>query len=336
MSDCLLMTDIIVQKETIGYRRFDTNTQLIGKDCLEQKYAAACLAFAKRFMRKRVETTIGLASDDVRKPSNAWQRGKLVLNKDCVPYKSMLGEKSLAVRSSLFFRREVWKVLTTLSQLCASHIKRFRRSDKWGAVFRSIDDFPACFCMGRCLCLEPILPVATPVAALWRSTCKPYWRFFSEKLKFWALFSAGRVDPSQRNSTRSSTFSRVVIAAVVIPFVVVITVAALVAAIAVKAKRQKLASPLYLWRTTRKGTAKEKFECLERRWTQQPKQLLALFDVGRSRSRCAVQLWNKLDFVIWVIWFSGLFRKIAFNTAQAYMRNASCSPSKTPSQHCEG
>ena len=86
----------------------------------------------------------------------------------------MLGEKSLAVRSSLFFRREVWKVLTTLSQLCASHIKRFRRSDKWGAVFRSIDDFPACFCMGRCLCLEPILPVATPVAALWRSTCKPY------------------------------------------------------------------------------------------------------------------------------------------------------------------
>ena len=90
----------------------------------------------------------------------------------------MLGEKSLAVRSSLFFRGEVWKVLTTLSQLCASHIKRFRRSDKWGAVFRSIDDFPACFCMGRCLCLEPILPVATPVAALWRSTCmlacKPY------------------------------------------------------------------------------------------------------------------------------------------------------------------
>ena len=118
--------------------------------------------------------SIGLASDDVRKPSNAWQRGKLVLNKDCVPYKSMLGEKSFAVRSSLFFRREVWTALTTLSQLCASHIKRFRRSDKWGAVFRSIDDFPAWFCMGRCLCLEPILPVATPVAALWRSTCKPY------------------------------------------------------------------------------------------------------------------------------------------------------------------
>ena len=118
--------------------------------------------------------SIGLASDDVRKPSNAWQRGKLVLNKDCVPYKSMLGEKSFAVRSSLFFRREIWTALTTLSQLCASHIKRFRRSDKWGAVFRSIDDFPAWFCMGRCLCLEPILPVATPVATLWRSTCKPY------------------------------------------------------------------------------------------------------------------------------------------------------------------
>ena len=83
----------------------------------------------------------------------------------------MLGNKSLAGRSSIFFRREVWKVLTAVSQLSASHIKRFRGSDKCGAVFRSIDDFPACFCMGRCLCLEPILPVATP---LWRSTCKPY------------------------------------------------------------------------------------------------------------------------------------------------------------------
>ena len=40
--------------------------------------------------------TIGLASDDVTKLSNAWQRGKLVLNKGSVPYKSMPGEKSLA------------------------------------------------------------------------------------------------------------------------------------------------------------------------------------------------------------------------------------------------
>ena len=34
----------------------------------------------------------GLASDDVTKLSNAWQRGKLVLNKGSVPYKSMLGK----------------------------------------------------------------------------------------------------------------------------------------------------------------------------------------------------------------------------------------------------
>ena len=117
---------------------------------------------------------IGLASDDVTKHSNAWQRRKLVLNKDSVPYKSMLGEKSLAGRSSLFLRGEVWTGLTTPLQLSASHFKRCWGSDKCGAVFRSIDNLPACFCMGRCLCLEPILPVATPVAALWRSTCKPY------------------------------------------------------------------------------------------------------------------------------------------------------------------
>ena len=110
--------------------------------------------------------TIGLTSDDVTKPSNAWQRGKLVLNKDSAPYKSMLGEKSLTGRSSLFLSGEIRTVLTTPSRLSASHFKRSRGSDKCGAVFRSIDNLPACFCMGRYLCLEPILPVATPVAGL--------------------------------------------------------------------------------------------------------------------------------------------------------------------------
>ena len=56
---------------------------------------------------------IGLASDDVTKLSNTWQRGKLVLNKGSTPYKSMLGEKSLTWRSSLFLCREVRAVLTT-------------------------------------------------------------------------------------------------------------------------------------------------------------------------------------------------------------------------------
>ena len=52
------------------------------------------------------ESHAGLASDDVTKLSNTWQRGKLVLNKGTgsVPYKSMLGEKSLAGRSSVFLR----------------------------------------------------------------------------------------------------------------------------------------------------------------------------------------------------------------------------------------
>ena len=53
-------------------------------------------------------------------------------------------------------------VLATPSLLSASHFKRYWGSDKCGAVFRSIDDLPACFCMGRYLCLEPNLPVATP------------------------------------------------------------------------------------------------------------------------------------------------------------------------------
>ena len=66
----------------------------------------------------------GLASDDVRKLSNAWQRGKLVLNKGSAPYKSMLGEKSLTWQSSIFLRREVQTVLTTPSLLSASHFKR--------------------------------------------------------------------------------------------------------------------------------------------------------------------------------------------------------------------
>ena len=86
----------------------------------------------------------------------------------------MLGEKSLTGWSSLFLPGEVGTVLTTPSQLSASHFKRSWGSSKRWAVFRSIDDLPACFCMGRYLCLEPILPVATSVAALWRSTCKPY------------------------------------------------------------------------------------------------------------------------------------------------------------------
>ena len=95
----------------------------------------------------------------------------------------MLEGKSLTGRSSLFLRAEVWKVLTAYSQLSASHVKRYWGSDKCGAVFRSIDRLPACrFCMGRCLCLEPILPsaVATPVAALWccRLTCKPSWPLY--------------------------------------------------------------------------------------------------------------------------------------------------------------
>ena len=119
----------------------------------------------EKFPKTNPERSIGLAGDDVTKLSNAWQQGKLVLylnGKVSAPYKSLLGEKSLTWRSSLFLRGEVRRVFATTSQLSASHFKRFWGSDKCGAVFRSIDDLPACFCMGCYLCLEPILPVATP------------------------------------------------------------------------------------------------------------------------------------------------------------------------------
>ena len=97
----------------------------------------------------------------------------------------MVGEKSLTGRSSLFLRREVWKVLTTFSQRSMSHFNRHSRLDKCGAIIRSIDRLQACFCMGRYLCLDPYLPVAKRFHALWRCTCKPYAPFFSTVIHFY-------------------------------------------------------------------------------------------------------------------------------------------------------
>ena len=121
--------------------------------------APECLKYTTNTLNNE-SVDIGLASDDVTKLSNAWQRGKLVLNKGSAPYKSMLGEKSLARRSFLFLRREIQTVFATPSLPSASHFKSYWGSDKCRAVFRLMDDLPACFCMGHYLCLEPILPVA--------------------------------------------------------------------------------------------------------------------------------------------------------------------------------
>ena len=101
---------------------------------------------------------IWLGSDDVNKHSNAWQQRKV------------------SHWAKLFIPS--WRGLNgfdnsfTAYIISASHFKKYRGSDKCVAVFRLIDDLTACFCMGRYLYLEPILPVATPIAALWRSTCK--------------------------------------------------------------------------------------------------------------------------------------------------------------------
>ena len=77
----------------------------------------------------------GLASDDITKHSNAWQRGKLVLNKESVPYKSMLGEKSLTGRSSFFFCREVWKVWQVFHSLVCHMSRDIRDWTRAGPFF---------------------------------------------------------------------------------------------------------------------------------------------------------------------------------------------------------
>ena len=73
---------------------------------------------------------IGLTGDDVTLHSNMWQQ-------DGAPYKSMLQDKSLTGWSSLFLRRVVWKILTTLSHLSVSYFNRNQGLDKCAAVFRS-------------------------------------------------------------------------------------------------------------------------------------------------------------------------------------------------------
>ena len=77
---------------------------------------------------------------------------------------------SLTGQIFLFLHREIWKVFTTLSQLSAFHVKRYRESDKCEAVFRSIDHLPACLRVGHSLFRTNF----AAVAVLWRSTCKPY------------------------------------------------------------------------------------------------------------------------------------------------------------------
>ena len=53
---------------------------------------------------------MGLASADVTAERDAWKRiatGKLVLNKDSVLYKGMLGDRTFTCKSSFFPHQEV-------------------------------------------------------------------------------------------------------------------------------------------------------------------------------------------------------------------------------------
>ena len=104
-----------------------------------------------RFFSLLTKWHMGLASEEVTKQSNAWQRGKLVLNKDRATYKSMLRGKSL-IHEVLF---PSWRGLNGFDNSFTAWCVTFQKIsgiDKCGAIFRSIDDLPAYFCMGRCLC----------------------------------------------------------------------------------------------------------------------------------------------------------------------------------------
>ena len=90
--------------------------------------------------------TIGLASDDVAKLSNAWQRGKLVLNKGSAHTKACWEKVSHLAKLFISSQRGSNGFDNFFTgYISASHFKGYWGSDKCGAVFRSIDDFSACF-----------------------------------------------------------------------------------------------------------------------------------------------------------------------------------------------
>ena len=68
-------------------------------------------------------SAIGLASDDVTKLSNAWQRGTLVLNKGSNPYKKCW-EKSLSLGKALYFFAERSKKFWQLLHSFVCHISK--------------------------------------------------------------------------------------------------------------------------------------------------------------------------------------------------------------------
>ena len=114
---------------------------------------------------------IGLANDDVTKLSDAenWFKTKVPSHtKAC-------REKSLSLDGALYSFVERFERFWQLLHCLVRHISKDSgdRTSAGPLFGRSTIDLPACFCMGRYLCLEPILPVATAVAGLWRSTCNP-------------------------------------------------------------------------------------------------------------------------------------------------------------------
>ena len=90
----------------------------------------------------------GLTSDNVKKPNNAWQRGKLVLNKDCVPYKACW-KTSRSLVEALYSFVERYKRFWRLFHSLVRHISRDWGSDKCARGRFSVDRrFPSMLLYG--------------------------------------------------------------------------------------------------------------------------------------------------------------------------------------------
>ena len=104
--------------------------------CVEQCSELLSEAFLSTIRFSTEGIVNRLAGDDVTKFSNAWYRGRFVLNKDSVPNKSMLG-RSLSLAEALNSFLERSERSSQLFHNLVGHIfRRYQGSPKCGAVDR--------------------------------------------------------------------------------------------------------------------------------------------------------------------------------------------------------
>ena len=131
----------------------------------------------------RESLAIGLASDDVRKLINAWQRGKLVLNKGSAHTKACW-EKSLSLGEALYFFVEKSERFWQLLHCLVHHISKMVGIGQVRGRFLVDRRSPSMLLYGTLSLLRTNFAGCYAGWGLWRSTCKPYsteraWRPFN-------------------------------------------------------------------------------------------------------------------------------------------------------------